>query len=147
MANEAHAGAPQDMRKLTSLSVAVPVYNESVVLPELVERLRSVLDGLGDVAVQVVLVDDGSTDDTRDRLEAIVSDDRRFEAILLSRNFGHQAALTAALDHVTGEATVVMDADLQDDPAHIADMIAKYEVVTARIRSIVKSQRSRAAIT
>jgi glycosyltransferase involved in cell wall biosynthesis len=115
------------MKKLASLSVAIPIYNESAVLPALLERLRSVLDGLRDVAVQVVLVDDGSTDDTRDRLEEIVANDPRFEAIILSRNFGHQAALTAALDHVTGEATVVMDADLQDDPAHIPDLIAKYE--------------------
>ena len=115
------------MKELASLSVAIPVYNESAVLPALLERLRSVLDGLRDVAVQVVLVDDGSTDDTRHRLEEIVASDPRFEAIILSRNFGHQAALTAALDHVTGEATVVMDADLQDDPAHIPDLIAKYE--------------------
>ena len=61
------------MKKLTSLSVAIPIYNESAVLPALLERLRSVLDGLRDVAVQVVLVDDGSTDDTRDRLEEIVA--------------------------------------------------------------------------
>jgi glycosyltransferase involved in cell wall biosynthesis len=127
MANQAHPGGPQGMTKLTSLSVAIPVYNESAVLPELIERLRYVLDRLRDVDVQVVFVDDGSTDDTPDQLEAIVFSDPRFEAILLSRNFGHQAALTAALDHVTGEATVVMDADLQDDPAHIPDMIAKYE--------------------
>jgi dolichol-phosphate mannosyltransferase len=115
------------MRKLASLSVAIPVYNESAVLPALFERLRSVLDCLREVAVQVVLVDDGSTDDTREKLEALVADDPRFEAVILSRNFGHQAALTAALDHVTGEATVVMDADLQDDPSYISDMIAKYE--------------------
>jgi len=115
------------MRKLALLSVAIPVYNESAVLPALFERLRSVLDGFRDVAVQVVLVDDGSTDDTREKLEALVAGDPRFEAVILSRNFGHQAALTAALDHVTGEATVVMDADLQDDPAYISDMIAKYE--------------------
>jgi dolichol-phosphate mannosyltransferase len=118
---------PKNMRRLATLSVAIPVYNESAVLPALIDRLRSVLDSLGDISVQLVLVDDGSTDGTLERLEEIVASDPRFEAIILSRNFGHQAALTAALDHVTGEATVVMDADLQDDPAHIPELIARYE--------------------
>ncbi len=115
------------MRKLKSLSVAVPVYNESAVLPALVGRLQAVLASLPDITVQFVIVDDGSTDSTRAQLEQIVVSDSRFEAVILSRNFGHQAALTAALDHVTGEATVIMDADLQDDPAYIPDLIARYE--------------------
>lgn len=115
------------MRKLKQLSVAVPLFNESEVLPSLVSRLTAVLDGLQDVEVQVLLVDDGSTDGTARQLEELVRTDRRFEALLLSRNFGHQAAITAALDHVHGDATIVMDGDLQDDPQHIPRLIRKFE--------------------
>lgn len=115
------------MRKLESLSVAIPVYNEAAVLPALVERLQTVMAGLPEINVQIVIVDDGSNDRTRALLEQVIADDARFEAVILSRNFGHQAALTAALDHVTGEATIIMDADLQDDPAYIPDLISRYE--------------------
>lgn len=114
------------MRTLNSISIAIPVFNESAVLSTLVDRLTSTLSGLDVPSQQVVIVDDGSTDDTADQLRGIVDLDPRFEAILLSRNFGHQAALSAALDRVTGDVTIVMDADLQDDPDLIPAMLAKY---------------------
>jgi len=114
------------MRTVTSISIAIPVFNESAVLSTLVDRLTSTLSGLDIPNQQVVIVDDGSTDDTADQLREIVDRDPRFEAILLSRNFGHQAALSAALDRVTGDVTIVMDADLQDDPDLIPAMLAKY---------------------
>ena len=114
------------MRTVTSISIAIPVFNESAVLSTLVDRLTSTLSGLDIPSQQVVIVDDGSTDDTADQLREIVDRDPRFEAILLSRNFGHQAALSAALDRVTGDVTIVMDADLQDDPDLIPAMLAKY---------------------
>ena len=114
------------MRTVNSISIAIPVFNESAVLSTLVDRLTSTLSGLDIPSQQVVIVDDGSTDDTADQLREIVDRDPRFEAILLSRNFGHQAALSAALDRVTGDVTIVMDADLQDDPDLIPAMLAKY---------------------
>jgi dolichol-phosphate mannosyltransferase len=114
------------MRTVNSISIAIPVFNESAVLSTLVDRLNSTLSGLNVPSQQVVIVDDGSTDDTADQLREIVERDSRFEAVLLSRNFGHQAALSAALDRVTGDVTIVMDADLQDDPDVIPAMLAKY---------------------
>lgn len=114
------------MRTLNSISIAIAAYNESAVLPSLVDRLTRTLSDLSVPGQQIVIVDDGSTDDTADQLRGIVQRDSRFEAVLLSRNFGHQAALSAALDRVTGDVTIVMDADLQDDPGLIPAMLAKY---------------------
>jgi dolichol-phosphate mannosyltransferase len=89
------------------------------VLPELLERLRRVIDTLPGTGHQIVLVDDGSADGTWPIIEAAARADHRVLAISLSRNFGHQAALTAVLEHVTGDVTVVMDGDLQDPPEAI----------------------------
>jgi len=109
------------------LSVAVPVHNETSVLPELLRRLRTVLDNLEGGPHQIVFVDDGSTDATFDMLEEAAGNDARIIALSLSRNFGHQAAITAALDHVNGDAVVVMDGDLQDVPEVIPQFVAKYK--------------------
>ena len=108
------------------LSVAIPVHNEESVLPHLLRRLREVLDNLAGGPHEVVFVDDGSTDRTFEMLEAATRQDERIVALSLSRNFGHQAAITAALDHVTGDATVVMDGDLQDAPEVIPQFVEKY---------------------
>ena len=99
-----------------SVSVAIPVYNEALVLPQLLARLRAVLDATPGGPHQVVFVDDGSADSTVEVLEAEAQRDPRILVVALSRNFGHQTALTAALDHVRGDVTLVMDADLQDPP-------------------------------
>ena len=114
------------MRTVNSISIAIPVFNESAVLSTLVDRLTSTLSDLDIPIQQVVIVDDGSTDDTAGQLRELVERDPRFEAVLLSRNFGHQAALSAALDRVTGDVTIVMDSDLQDDPDLIPAMLEKY---------------------
>src|SRR6267142_1165727 len=121
------------------LSVAVPIHNEESVLPELLMRLCAVLDGLPGGPHEIVFVDDGSADRTFAILEDAARQDSRVRAISLSRNFGHQAALTAALDHVTGDAAVVMDGDLQDVPEAIPQFVERfqqgYDVVYAqRIR-------------
>ena len=108
------------------LSVAIPVHNEESVLPELFRRLRTVLDDLPGGPHEMLFVDDGSTDRTFEMLAEAAREDSRIIAISLSRNFGHQAAITAALDHVTGDASVVMDADLQDVPEAIPDFVEKY---------------------
>lgn len=109
------------------LSVAIPVYNEGAVLPVLISRIREVLKGIEGGPHQVVFVDDGSADGSLETLRGAVADDSRITVIALSRNFGHQAALTAALENVTGEVVVVMDADLQDAPEAIPVLIQKYQ--------------------
>lgn len=109
------------------LSVAIPVYNEEKVIPELLRRLQTVLDSLPDGPHEIVVVDDGSSDRTFELLEAATANDPRLTAISLSRNFGHQAALTAALDNVNGDVVVVMDGDLQDPPEVIPQFIRQYQ--------------------
>jgi polyisoprenyl-phosphate glycosyltransferase len=109
------------------LSVAIPIHNEESVLPELLRRLRSVLDTLAGGPHEIVFVDDGSTDRTYEILEEAVRGDTRIVVISLSRNFGHQSAITAALDHAAGDAVVVMDGDLQDVPEVIPQFVEKYQ--------------------
>jgi polyisoprenyl-phosphate glycosyltransferase len=108
------------------LSVAIPVHNEESVLPELLLRLRAMLDTLPGGPHEMLFVDDGSTDRTFEMLAEAAREDSRIAVLSLSRNFGHQAAITAALDHVTGDAAVVMDADLQDVPEAIPQFVDKY---------------------
>jgi polyisoprenyl-phosphate glycosyltransferase len=107
------------------ISVVVPVHNEVETLDELHRRLASVLEGLGQH--EIVLVDDGSDDRSWERMRGIASSDPHVRLIRLSRNFGHQAALTAGLDASRGEAVVVMDADLQDPPELIPELVAKWQ--------------------
>ncbi len=108
------------------VSIAVPMYNEEAVLPEFLRRLGAVLDTTPGGPHEVVIVDDGSRDRTLAQLEAAAAKDPRLVVVALSRNFGHQAALTAALDHVTGDVTVVMDGDLQDQPESIPTFLQSY---------------------
>ena len=118
------------------LSVGIPVYNEQEVIPELLDRLLPVLDRIDGGPHEVVFVDDGSTDGSRELLEQAVTRDSRIRVVVLSRNFGHQAALGAALDYASGDAVVLMDADLQDQPEVIPQFVAHYlagaDVVFAR---------------
>ena len=107
------------MSTAPSVSIGVALYNEEAVLPELLERLGRVIDTLPGTGHQLVFVDDGSTDRTWPIIEAAARQDPRIVAISLSRNFGHQAALTAVLEHVNGDVTIVMDGDLQDPPEAI----------------------------
>ena len=109
------------------LSVAIPVLNEETVLPEVLRRVCSVLDELPGGPHEIVFVDDGSTDRTFELLEEAARQDSRIIVVSLSRHFGHQAALTAALDHVTGDAAVVMDGDLQDAPEVIPRFVDLYK--------------------
>ncbi len=106
------------------LSVTIPVLNEEAVLPELLRRVCSVLDTIPGGPHELLLVDDGSTDATRSMLVAACEADPRIRAIFLSRNFGHQAAITAGLEHVRGDLIVAMDGDLQDMPEDIPGFIA-----------------------
>ena len=118
-------------------SVVVPLFNEEDNVPPLLARLRAVLDRTG-APWELVAVDDGSSDRTRELLEAAAATDDRLRILGLARNFGHQIAVTAGLDHAAGEAVILIDGDLQDPPELILDMIerwrAGHEVVYA-IRS------------
>jgi dolichol-phosphate mannosyltransferase len=117
-----------------TLSIVIPFLNEEEVIPELDRRLRALLSSL-DVTWEVILVDDGSTDRSVELVRALATDEPRYKLLSLSRNFGHQVAMTAGLDHAEGEAVVVMDADLQDPPDLVREMIARwregYDVVYA----------------
>lgn len=113
------------MNALPTISVVAPILDEEDVLPELHRRLVAVLDEIGE-PFEIVLVDDGSIDGSRALLEQIVNRDARVRAILLSRNFGHQAAITAGLEHARGRAVVLIDGDLQDPPEVIPDLVARW---------------------
>jgi glycosyltransferase involved in cell wall biosynthesis len=109
------------------LSIAIPLHNEEVVIPELLLRLEKTLTCIGGGPHEVVFVDDGSSDATATILEEAARHDSRFIVVVLSRHFGHQVALTAALDHVTGDVVVLMDGDLQDRPEAIPIFLNKYQ--------------------
>ena len=108
------------------LSVAIPLHNEEAGIHELLRRLGTVLDSIPGGPHEIVLVDDGSRDQTLELLNAAALRDPRLVVVALSRNFGHQAALSAALDHVSGDLVVAMDGDLQDRPEAIPALLAKH---------------------
>jgi dolichol-phosphate mannosyltransferase len=114
--SEATAGSVQPRL----LSVVAPVFNEIGVIEEFCRRVASTL---ADLPFELVLVDDGSTDGTGEVLEALAAADPRVRVIPLSRNFGHQVALTAGVDHARGSPVVMLDADLQDPPELIPEML------------------------
>ena len=120
VAETQRAGDPAQERTLRLLSVVTPVLDEEAVIRAFHERLSA---ALAEVPFELVVVDDGSTDATPDLLAALAAEDDRVQVITLSRNFGHQAALTAGLDHATGDAVVMIDADLQDPPETIPDLL------------------------
>ena len=109
------------------VSVAIPVYNEEDTLLALHSRLRATLDSI-DGRHEIVFVNDGSTDQTAEMLSALAAADEQVRVVHLSRNFGHQAALSAAFDYVSGDVMVLMDGDLQDAPEAIHRFIEKYLV-------------------
>jgi polyisoprenyl-phosphate glycosyltransferase len=107
------------------ISVVAPVHNEAETLPELHRRIRAAVAGLD--GCEIVLVDDGSTDGSWPAMLALAQQDPYMRVLRLSRNFGHQAALTAGLDAARGDAVVLMDADLQDPPELIPALVAKWQ--------------------
>ncbi len=113
-------------RRSGVVSIVVPVYNEAAVLSELLCRLRAALDGLG-WKYEIVFIDDGSSDDSLQMLLAEAATDQRIKVLSFPRNFGHQTAVTAGLDFAGGDAVVILDADLQDPPELIPEMIDLYQ--------------------
>jgi polyisoprenyl-phosphate glycosyltransferase len=106
------------------VSVVAPIFNEEATLDELHRRLTPALAPLG--TYEIVLVDDGSTDGSWSRLLELAARDPKLRLLRLSRNFGHQAALSAGLDAARGDAVILMDADLQDPPEVIPSLVAKW---------------------
>ena len=118
----------------TQLSIVIPVYNEVEVLPTLYHRLTRVMEGLGE-PYEIIFVNDGSDDGSLTLLRELRTGDERVKLLGLSRNFGHQIAITAGLDHSSGQAVVVLDADLQDPPEIIPQLVEQwrkgYDIVFA----------------
>ena len=106
-------------------SIVVPIYNEEETVSELVRRLQLLLEQL-DGPAEVILVDDGSSDRSHELMLAAHGADSRIKVLRLSRNFGHQIAITAGMDLATGNAVIIMDADLQDPPEVVLEMTARW---------------------
>jgi len=117
------------------ISVVAPAFNEAANLPLFCQRTTAVLEQLGD-PWEIILVDDGSADDTRAIIRALHERDPRVKGLSFSKNFSHQIAITAGLDYARGDAVLIIDSDLQDPPEVIPDLIAKwregYQVVYAQ---------------
>ncbi|MFN8388353.1 MAG: glycosyltransferase family 2 protein [Anaerolineales bacterium] len=115
-------------------SVIAPIFNEKENLPELYRRVKEVMDQTRE-PWELILVDDGSSDESSDMIRALAKEDQRVRPVIFARNFGHQVAVTAGLDYSRGEAVVIIDSDLQDPPELILEMAKKwregYEVVFA----------------
>lgn len=117
-----------------TFSIVAPVFNEQDNIAELYRRVRETMDSTGE-PWELILVDDGCTDGSTDRIRGLAAQDARVRPIIFARNFGHQIAVTAGLDYARGQAVVIIDADLQDPPEVTTDLIARwregYEVVYA----------------
>ncbi|CCQ61804.1 glycosyltransferase family 2 protein [Crocosphaera watsonii] len=107
------------------LSVVVPCYNEEEVIPITHNRLIFVLEEITP-QFELIYIDDGSQDETPNHLRQLQQHDQRVKVVFLSRNFGHQMAITAGLDHISGDAVVLIDADLQDPPEVIKEMVNRW---------------------
>ncbi|MFL5871454.1 MAG: glycosyltransferase family 2 protein [Solirubrobacterales bacterium] len=114
---------PSETRRLGLLSVTAPLLNEAEVLPIFYERVIAALEG---IEFELVLIDDGSTDGTREILRDLAASDPRVKVVELSRNFGYQAAVAAGIDHCRGDAVVTIDGDLQDPPEVIGELLEEW---------------------
>ncbi len=118
----------------TVYSIVAPIYNEIDNLPLLYQRIKKVMDSTGE-PWEFIMVDDGSTDGSTEKIRELAKEDRRVRPVIFARNFGHQIAITAGWDYARGEAVVIIDADLQDPPEVILDLAKKwkegYEVIYA----------------
>ena len=110
------------------ISVVIPAFNEEDCIRELGRRLKIVMSDLDVYEFEVLIVENGSTDKTWDLLQGIASADKRFKPVRLSRNFGMDGGVTAGLELATGDACVIMTADLQDPPELIIEFAKKWEV-------------------
>jgi glycosyltransferase involved in cell wall biosynthesis len=122
------------------ISIVIPIFNEQDILPELRRRLTAAMDSTG-LEWEAILVNDGSRDRSAEIIRQFNREDARFKLIALSRNFGHQPAVTAGVHHARGDAVVLIDGDLQDPPEVIPEMIKAWQ---AGAKVVVGERRSRA---
>jgi polyisoprenyl-phosphate glycosyltransferase len=134
-----HAAAmPQSDRPDVALSVVAPIHNEAEILPHFYCRVTAVMERLGE-SYELLLVDDGSRDDTPELLRRLAQADPHVRVVRFSRNFGHQMALCAGLDYAHGRAVIMLDADLQDPPEVIPALVAQWRAGA----EVVYAQRTR----
>ena len=112
---------------MKKISVVIPVYNEEQVINECIKRITQVLEKLDEYENEIIIIDDGSRDNTLSLLEEMAENNSETKILSFSRNFGHQAAVTAGLKHVTGDAILIIDADLQDPPELLPQMMELWE--------------------
>ena len=105
------------------ISIVIPMFNEQEVIEKCFERMIAVMESMREYEYEVIVIDDGSRDDTYRIASNIASKNEKIKVLSFSRNFGHQAAVTAGLQFSTGDAVVIIDADLQDPPELIPDMV------------------------
>jgi dolichol-phosphate mannosyltransferase len=127
---------------MKTLSVIVPCYNEEAVILTTYNRLKKVLSGLDNISGRIIFINDGSQDKTREILSGIAADDSSVQVIHFSRNFGHQKAVTAGIHHCPSDLAVIIDADLQDPPELIPELIAKQEEQQANVVYCVRKNRT-----
>ena len=112
---------------MKKISIVIPMYYEEQVAEECYKRVTNVLKSIENYDYEIIFINDGSKDKTLDILEKLAQNDGKVKVISFSRNFGHQAAVTAGLKYVSGDAVIIMDADLQDPPELIPDMLKYWE--------------------
>lgn len=112
---------------MKKVSVVIPMYYEEEVAEECYNRVSNCLKALKNYDYEIIVVNDGSKDNTLDILQSLAKNDIKLKVVSFSRNFGHQAAVTAGLKYTTGDVVVIIDADLQDPPELIADMLKLWE--------------------
>lgn len=126
---------------MKKISIVIPMYNEQDVAKECYRRINNVLIDLDRYSSEIIMIDDGSKDKTLEIIEEIAQTDKKLKVISFSRNFGHQAAVTAGLKETTGDAVIIIDADMQDPPELIKDMINLWEEGNEVIYAVRKKRR------
>ncbi len=127
------------------ITLVIPVFNEEAVLPELFQRLAALFDGQPEVVWRALLVNDGSRDSSAELIRGRAATDPRFELLELTRNFGFQAALAAGLANAPGDALVTLDADLQDPPEIIPELVACWRAGADVVRAVRRSRQETGA--
>ncbi len=138
-------GLPKDMETHFSLHILIPFYNEEKQIPLTFAEIARVMEGV-DESYAIVAVDDGSADGTWEAIRAAAATDPRIQGLRLSRNFGKEAALCAALDAADADAVIVMDGDLQHPPRHIPEMVRLWRDEGYEVVEGVKSSRGRESL-
>lgn len=127
------------------ITIVIPIFNEEAVLPELLRRLGVVFDAQPEIAWKALLVNDGSRDRSVELIRDHASRDPRFALIEFSRNFGFQAAIAAGLAHAPGDAIITMDADLQDPPEVIPQLVVRWQAGIEIVRAVRRSREETGA--